>query len=166
MPASKSVRTRTLLPMIQQRYRYPSRSFVRCPLSPKAILSTCSRRWSPRRRQILRATIRSRQLPPRGQPLGDGRGLLRIGTGVLRRVSRKRTAAVADAGVLHLQLAIRFESVQLHDERCHRPSRWDYTVSEKFLCTIWPPVAQRLTTDSIEAPECSANPDDVSTRAK
>ena len=24
-----------------------------------------------------------------------------------------------------------------------------YTVSEKFLCTIWPPVAQRLTTDSI-----------------
>ena len=24
-----------------------------------------------------------------------------------------------------------------------------YTVSVKFLCTIWPPVAQRLTTDSI-----------------
>ena len=24
-----------------------------------------------------------------------------------------------------------------------------YTVSERFLCTIWPPVAQRLTTDSI-----------------
>jgi hypothetical protein len=25
----------------------------------------------------------------------------------------------------------------------------DYTVSEKFLCTIRPPVAQRLTADSI-----------------
>ena len=29
------------------------------------------------------------------------------------------------------------------------PGAQDYTVSEKFSCTIWPPVAQRLTTDSI-----------------
>ena len=33
-----------------------------------------------------------------GNPPGDGRGVLRIGAGVLRRISRRRTTAVAEAG--------------------------------------------------------------------